>query len=139
DGLADCDDPDCEGIWLCPSCGDGQLRHGEECDGDVLPTTCATLGYELGATTCTKSCTVETSACRHPVCGDGAVEADEECDSGLPDGDLACTDGCLRRGDGCSAPFDLNAVWDASDRTAVWSGETTPAWRSDFDQVCKPI
>jgi hypothetical protein len=45
-------------------CGDDDLNGDDECDGSEFGgATCATEGFEDGQLSCTKSCTIDTSAC----------------------------------------------------------------------------
>ena len=55
-----------------PSCGDGNLDAGEECDPLAAP---GTAGYDAH---CNASCTVD------PFCGDGNLDAGETCDPWRP-------------------------------------------------------
>jgi cysteine-rich repeat protein len=67
-----------------PSCGDGLVQSGEECDD--------------GNQDATDDC---TSACTTAVCGDGAVHAGYE----------KCDDGNTSSNDDCSVVCGSNAVW----------------------------
>jgi hypothetical protein len=95
---------------LLPTCGDGDIDPGEDCDGVVLGgADCVTLGLGFvgGTLTCSGACSFDTSACMLATCGDGSIDAGEECDAadlgGLacPDvgmfsgGTLSCTPGCV--------------------------------------------
>jgi len=87
-----------------PSCGDGVLDSGEECDGEDLGgTSCEDEGFTGGGISCTQTCELETYFCT--LCGDGEREGDEACDSddlggatcegeGYVGGDLACNGDC---------------------------------------------
>ena len=47
-----------------PSCGDGMLNGGEQCDGGALGgQTCITQGFDLGQLACSASCTLDTTGC----------------------------------------------------------------------------
>ncbi|HKZ34039.1 MAG TPA: hypothetical protein VJ142_02275 [Candidatus Nanoarchaeia archaeon] len=47
-----------------PTCGNGALETGEQCDGNSLGgQTCSGLGFVAGTLSCTDSCTFDTSAC----------------------------------------------------------------------------
>lgn len=85
-----------------PSCGDGERKGGEECDGaDLGGATCGSLGYVGGTLACTGSCTYDTSACGPAPtgsCGNGTVDGFEECD-GTDDG--ACPGLCSAH---CACP-----------------------------------
>lgn len=65
-----------------PSCGDGTVDEGEECDD----------GNNTGGDGCSATCTIEPPPPPPPCCGDGTVDSGEECD-----------DGNTTSGDGCSA------------------------------------
>ena len=68
-----------------PSCGDGVVDPGEECDD----------GNDDESDGC-------RSTCRRPSCGDGIVDPGEECDEGRRDDSATCLSTCLVRrcGDG---------------------------------------
>ncbi len=77
-----------------PTCGDGAVRGGEQCDGsDLAGQTCSSLGYSGGSLACASGCTFDVSACEDSstFCGDGLTEAYEECD-GVDD--AACPGAC---------------------------------------------
>lgn len=62
-------------------CGDGKKSGGEACDGtDLGGATCASAVGKpaTGSLYCTKSCQLDTSACR--FCGEGIKEGSEQCD-----------------------------------------------------------
>lgn len=63
-----------------PTCGDGTLDAGEQCDD----------GNQVDTDTCHNDCTPA-------VCGNGIVEADEQCDDGNRQNDDACRNNCTRR------------------------------------------
>jgi hypothetical protein len=44
-------------------CGNGRLDSGEQCDGDILPASCSSLGYIGGSLTCTPACIFDTHSC----------------------------------------------------------------------------
>jgi cysteine-rich repeat protein len=89
----DCEDTDC--VCAPPSCGNGVVEDGEECDdgegnSDVLSDACRTT-------------------CVPASCGDGAVDSDEECDDGELNGDTAaCSQTCeANLLSGCTAASGL--------------------------------
>lgn len=46
------------------ACGDDEANGEDECDGDDFDgATCASAGFDEGALSCSKSCTIDTSAC----------------------------------------------------------------------------
>jgi hypothetical protein len=88
-----------------PSCGNGLIDLGEQCDGaDVQGFDCFSLGLGAGVLGCEPGlCTFDTSGCgpMGGVCGDGVVDPGEQCDGanlqgfdcaslGLGGGVLAC-------------------------------------------------
>ena len=53
-----------------PTCGDGNVDEGEECDGEnLLNLTCEDLGYGGGDLSCSDECKIDTSNCTHPPHG----------------------------------------------------------------------
>ncbi|MFA7298478.1 MAG: leucine-rich repeat domain-containing protein [Candidatus Absconditabacterales bacterium] len=107
-------DPICP---IPPSCGDGNIDSGEQCDPAALSQpTCSSQGYDGGSLTCSPSCTIDTSSCfNDPVCGNNIIETGEECDGsalsgqtcgnfGYSLGTLSCN-GCISFNTGaCSNP-----------------------------------
>lgn len=95
-----------------PSCGDGTIDPGEDCDRDALGgASCATLGFTTGNLRCGASCAYDTSLCDTP-CGNGAVDPGEDCDGsdldgmgcaavGLTDGSLGCNLDCTFDSSAC--------------------------------------
>lgn len=54
-----------------PTCGNGQLDPGEDCDGSLLGgATCIDLGFTGGTLGCTAACTFDTSACTGILCSE---------------------------------------------------------------------
>ncbi|MCB9530706.1 MAG: pre-peptidase C-terminal domain-containing protein [Myxococcales bacterium] len=98
-----------------PTCGDGRIDPGEECDdgpdnSNSRPDACR-------------------EDCGNPACGDGVVDTGEECDDGnRADGD-ACTPGCTRpatdlctpcsEDDECGEAFDACVRLDDGDFCAL--------------------
>lgn len=82
-----------------PTCGDGVVDDGEECDGSNLAEqTCVTLGFEQGQLTCGACRFVKTLCTRR--CGNGVLDPSERCDGTL--GVPVCTTwGANRCGDDC--------------------------------------
>lgn len=65
---SDCHSFDTSGCPPLPSCGDGLLNGGEQCDGNNLGGhTCQTQGFDLGQLACTPQCTFDTSGCDYDV------------------------------------------------------------------------
>jgi len=72
----------CDKDTVAPSCGDGKVDSGEDCDPKAIPTGCNT-----GAT-CLSDCSC--SAITEDTCGDGTLDTGEECEVGDPTGN-SCT------------------------------------------------
>ena len=97
----------CQGLaaFLIPSCGDGVVGIGEQCDpGLAGPGSCGSDCQELvcgdGVVTGDEQCDDKNTesgdgctgdTCQNEVCGDGLVGKGEECDDGNKDD----ADGCL--------------------------------------------
>jgi MYXO-CTERM domain-containing protein len=95
----------CRAVYtaVTPSCGDGVLQFGEECDGLATPGSCNDRCERLvcgdGRINAPEECddgnTTEgdgcSATCVREVCGNGVVQAGEECD----DGNVSNADGCL--------------------------------------------
>ncbi len=66
-----------------PTCGNGSIDTGEQCDGQNLGiATCEIIGnYVGGVLGCTDACTFDTTACEPPAnCGNGTIDSGEQCD-----------------------------------------------------------
>ena len=96
----------CAGNRACPpTCGDGRIDTGEECDdgpdNGSEPDSCRT-------------------SCRAPRCGDGILDTGEECDAGQDIGSPGeCWQGCILEPDtacGSATVVDANQVAAASPR-----------------------
>jgi cysteine-rich repeat protein len=133
DGLADCDDDDCEAACaadeVCDDGTDNDLDGETDCaDADcaafsdcVTPTEedCAVAGDEDGNGSA--DCADEACTCE---CGDGVVQGDEQCDDGDDNNDVTA-DSCRTS---CSVPYCGDGVVDAgeecdTDGTAAQSCE----------------
>ena len=69
---ADCQTIVDDGCTPLPSCGDGMLNGGEQCDGNQLGgASCVTQGFDLGDLGCTAACTYDETACMNDLsnCG----------------------------------------------------------------------
>jgi len=87
-----------------PSCGNGLVDDGEQCDG-VAPS-CSELGFEGGLAAC-EACAIDTSGCC--LCGNGVRESAcfEVCDGGPPPGRTCETEGFPAGGPlGCKSTCD---------------------------------
>ncbi len=87
-----------------PSCGNGNVDTGEECDGTNLTgKTCADIpGYVSGNLACLANCQFDVTGCTpEPSCGDGVKNGNESCDGtdlagatcatlGFDSGNLTC-------------------------------------------------
>lgn len=61
---ADCSEIITDGCQPLPTCGDGQLNGGEQCDGNAFGgATCINQGFDMGTIDCTANCTLDTSGC----------------------------------------------------------------------------
>jgi hypothetical protein len=64
----DCQTVVTSGCTALPSCGDGILNGGEQCDGAQLGgASCITQGFDMGALSCTAQCTFNTSQCMDDI------------------------------------------------------------------------
>ena len=108
-----------EGSGSCgPTCGNGKLETGEQCDdgnttsGDGCSSTCTTEGPKCGNgivesgegcddgnTTSGDGC---SSTCQcEPTCGNGKLEAGEQCDDGNTTSGDGCSSTCTTEGPVC--------------------------------------
>jgi len=115
-------DPDASD-WtdIPPTCGNGTLDPGEDCDGDP-PEACSTSCGSTGTRTCTSICTWSTCAPPDETCNgldddcDGIADEDFDCAAGaavdcttscLSTGTGTCTDDCRLPGpEGCTPPAE---------------------------------
>jgi hypothetical protein len=95
-------------IGYVPSCGNGWLDSGEQCDGSRLDgQSCTTLGYDAGTLSCSSSCVFEVSACY-----------DNNNDNPTNDGGIGDGGGSGGGGGGSSCTGDANWLcndWDVCD------------------------
>jgi hypothetical protein len=68
----------CEYKPLYPSCGNGMIDAGEECDSNTR--SCTSDGH-AGVQSCNSSCKWSNACSALPYCGDGTCTADETCSS----------------------------------------------------------
>ena len=97
---------------MTPTCGNGSIDPGEECDGG------------LGCTDCLCDADFEPTAppsldCQ-PICGNGSVDPGEECDGGL-----GCTD-CV-----CDADFEPTAPPSLDCQPICGNGSVDPGEECD--------
>lgn len=87
-----------------PTCGNGKIDAGEQCDGAALGgASCLSRGFAGGTLTCSPTCTLVTSQCTN--CGNNVINAGEICDgtalggatcsaTGCTGGSVACNNTC---------------------------------------------
>jgi alpha-tubulin suppressor-like RCC1 family protein len=73
----------CDDTTSVVNCGNNQIDPGEECDGDLINSSCEENGFYEGDISCTDSCIINLSQCSG-ICGDDVVqtEFEEQCDPG---------------------------------------------------------
>ncbi len=106
--------PTCFAPTSAPTCGNGLLDSGEQCDGTNLGgATCTSKGFAGGTLSCSSSCTLVTSACTASPCGNGIIDSGEQCDGanlggatcvskGFGSGTLSCSSTCTLNTSSCS-------------------------------------
>jgi cysteine-rich repeat protein len=100
-----------------PSCGDGILDPGEQCDGTVQGVTCESLRYAGGTIGCTADCRLDLSHCLvslPAVCGNGRRDPGEACDGDDLGGAVCPHGGTLRCQSSCLA-LDTSACLTCGD------------------------
>jgi cysteine-rich repeat protein len=101
-----------------PSCPDGILDPGEQCDGSVpAGITCESLQYAGGTIGCTTDCHLDLSHCLlnlPAVCGNGRRDPGETCDGDDLGGAVCPHGGTLRCQPGCLA-LDTSACLTCGD------------------------
>ncbi len=105
---------------VCPTCGNGVINSGEQCDGSNLNgQTCMTLGFIEGTLGCDNNCAFDKSncvgcdpnvgtQCNVDECGSGVIQCDGSCDKnpkpanfGQPCGNcgtVGCSGSCENQG-----------------------------------------
>jgi hypothetical protein len=57
------------GCMQAPTCGNGNIDNGEQCDGNNLNgSTCQQLGFDGGTLSCTAGCMLNTDNCTSDEC-----------------------------------------------------------------------
>ena len=100
-----------------PSCGDGILDPGEQCDGSVQGITCQSLQYAGGTIGCTLDCRLDLTHCQVPVqavCGNGRRDPGEACDGDDLGGAICPRNGTLHCRPDCLG-FDTSACLNCGD------------------------
>jgi hypothetical protein len=95
-----------------PTCGDGLIDSGEDCDGSNLNgQTCLSQGFNSGTLSCNSNCTFNISACVNlPVCGNGIIEGTEQCDNGQLNGETCSSLGYDYGSLGCNPDCSHNTT-----------------------------
>ncbi len=85
----------CNDTNSSPACGDGILQEIEQCDGDLLFTSCEAEGFVRGGQLkCSQDCELIFTDCDSSYCGDGIIQPGvEECD-----GQESITETCASMG-----------------------------------------
>lgn len=101
--------PDAAPDAQIPTCGNGSMESGEDCDGsDLGGSTCLSIGGSGGVLACHSDCTLDVGGCWG--CGNGVVDPAEQCDGleldGATCGTLGFTAGVLSCASDCS--FDTS-------------------------------
>ncbi|NUP13534.1 MAG: hypothetical protein HOW73_46445 [Polyangiaceae bacterium] len=77
-----------------PSCGDGSVDPGEDCDGTLLgAATCESLRFAGGVLSCDSTCSFDTSQCLETLCDGVMIDEGEECDGANLAGQTCSTKG----------------------------------------------
>ncbi len=130
-----------------PTCGNGVIEGGEECDAaDLGGASCGDLGCSGGGVACSASCTLDYSACTGcPSCdNDGICAAGEDCTSCPGDcvsgSGAACGNGLCEAADGedcLSCPQDCRGKTSGkpSDRFCCGDGDG-PGPLACSDPIC---
>jgi len=83
--------------FSAPTCGNGALDPGEQCDGiNLNGATCASRGFASGTLSCSSSCTFSTGQCSN--CGNNVINAGEFCDGTALGGGTCTQQGCTGGG-----------------------------------------
>jgi cysteine-rich repeat protein len=152
-------DPSCDSGTICsvgscvtppspPSCGDGSIGTGEQCDGigvgaDFGGKTCNDFVPGSGGSLSCDECIIDASSCGGgggPVCGDGSIGTGEQCDDGdIIDGD-GCDSNCQEEsGYDCNGEPSVCIPGSPSTGSAYWAEEddTTTAVTDGFNVLLR--
>lgn len=143
--LAACRDPNARRVdepppLPDPTCGDGILDEGEDCDQSALGEgSCQSLGFDTGRLVCNPaSCRYDTSQCVKR-CGNGVLDLGEACDGALglercaSWGFNACTDTCAIDTRHCvAAPFEEGPAVDMTKGGPAVVGDLLPKGPGDL-------
>ena len=101
--------------FAAPTCGNGRLDAGEQCDGvNLAGATCASRGFVSGSLSCSATCTFNTSQCSN--CGNNVINAGEFCDGTALGGGTCTQQGCSGGG-----TLACNSTCTAYDKTGCLS------------------
>ncbi len=68
-----------------PTCGNGTIESGEQCDGvDLAGETCASRGFTGGTLACAPNCTFDQSGCTTPPPSTCTIDMDTSCPDVTP-------------------------------------------------------
>lgn len=131
--LGDCQDANCADACNggSPTCGNGVLDDGEQCDGAA--PSCTSLGFTGGTAFCNQDCTLSTIGCTGSSgsCGNGVIDAGEACDGTNLQGSTCTTygftGGTLRCATNCQLDFT------ACTETSVVCGDGVVAGGEECD------
>jgi len=122
-----------------PECGNDNIEFGEECDGDMVPSTCFAEGLGGGQLVCDPlTCQYDTSACGDD-CGNGVLDAGEVCDLSEFGGTTCQTEGFAGGPLGCGADCTTFDEAECSDDIVVVCSSPAAAIDSALPPVMDTI
>lgn len=131
-----------------PYCGNGVLERGEQCDGDIIPTSCQGLGYSGGLLSC-DNCRFDTSGCsasgvfKNVFVTGGTPSGHGVSSSSMTDGttqgriEVTLTDGTILVGRDAADRICMNLAQNStalSEEHKPSSGAVYKAWLSGEDE-----